>query len=59
MPSSRPKPDGSAAFARIKREVFELTLQIPRGRVASCASIGRVLAVMPRHVAGPATSKQQ
>ncbi len=51
MPPSRPKPKGSPAFARIKREVIELTLKIPPGRVASYADMGRVLAVMPRHVA--------
>lgn len=50
MPPSRNRRR-SAAFARIKQEVLELTGQIPFGRVVSYADMGRILEVMPRHVA--------
>lgn len=41
----------SAAFARIRREVLELTLQVPLGRVSTFAAFGAALDIMPRHVA--------
>lgn len=41
----------SSAFARIRRDVIELTLNIPFGRVATYRELGATLAVMPRHVA--------
>ena len=42
---------GSAAFARIKRDVIDLTCQIPRGKIVTYSAIAGELDVMPRHVA--------
>jgi methylated-DNA-protein-cysteine methyltransferase related protein len=41
----------SLAFARIRREVLEFTLQIPYGRVVVCTDLANRILVMPRHVA--------
>ena len=42
---------GSEAFARIKRDVIDLTCQIPRGKIVTYSTIAGQLDVMPRHVA--------
>jgi methylated-DNA-protein-cysteine methyltransferase related protein len=42
---------GSAAFVRIKSEVFSTVRAIPPGRVTTLAAIGERWDVMPRHVA--------
>jgi methylated-DNA-protein-cysteine methyltransferase-like protein len=41
----------SAAFARIKAQVLQVTASIPAGKVCTYQSIGAYLDVMPRHVA--------
>ncbi len=42
---------GSAAYARIRRDVLAITAAIPPGRVVTHAAIGAHLDVVPRHVA--------
>lgn len=42
---------GSAAYARIRRDVLAITAAIPAGRVVTHAAIGAHLDVVPRHVA--------
>ena len=41
----------SAAFARIRQQVLQLTACVPFGRVITFAAIGVHLEVLPRHVA--------
>lgn len=41
----------SAAFARIRQQVLQLTACVPFGRVTTFAAIGVHLEVLPRHVA--------
>ena len=42
---------GSQAFARIKKEIFDIVSRVPSGWVTTNGDIGRALSVQPRHVA--------
>jgi methylated-DNA-protein-cysteine methyltransferase related protein len=42
---------GSAAFARIHRDVMAIVARVPRGRITTFAAIGAFLDVVPRQVA--------
>jgi methylated-DNA-protein-cysteine methyltransferase related protein len=44
-------PVKSAAFARIKRDVYAIAASIPKGKLSTFADIGAFLDVVPRQVA--------
>ncbi len=44
-------PPKSLAFAKIRSDSLAAVCEVPAGRVTTFAEVGRVLEVMPRHVA--------